>query len=410
MKKFLTFLFAVMLVLTCCALIGCDGEEDNTQTSTEPEKTAVSLELSGSLTEDGNVLKDSAFPDDITLKIVYSDNTKGEEVAVTAEMVSGFDTSTEGRKTATVSYEELEASIPYRVYSNEMQLNFYDGAGSEGSPYQITTAEELQNVSLSLSSYFVLNNDIDLTDKEWEPIGNNIDENSAFSGNFDGKGHKISNLTVTEIKVSTWESYKNTYNYAGLFGVVTGQVKDLKLEDCTVLVTDEENKRRGDVYAGVLAGANFGTITNVTVSDSTVNVKAWLIASAGGLVGSNVGTVTACAADGATVTAVSDGWTANAGGLIGASGDRLYWNVTATVSGSKAENCTVLAKVNDATTKDEIDYPSSSTYFGRAYSGGLGGLKVVTTLSENSVSNNTYTAESYATGDYILFTGEQWGY
>ena len=126
--------------------------------------------------------------------------------------------------------------------------------------------------------------------------------------------------------------------------------------------------------------------------------------------GSNVGTVTACAADGATVTAVSDGWTANAGGLIGASGDRLYWNVTATVSGSKAENCTVLAKVNDATTKNEIDYPSSSTYFGRAYSGGLGGLKVVTTLSENSVSNNTYTAESYATGDYILFTGEQWGY
>ena len=37
MKKFLTFLFAVMLVLTCCALIGCDKEED-TQTSTEPEK------------------------------------------------------------------------------------------------------------------------------------------------------------------------------------------------------------------------------------------------------------------------------------------------------------------------------------------------------------------------------------
>ena len=200
MKKFLTFLFAVMLVLTCCALIGCDEEEDNTQTSTEPEKTAVSLELSGSLTEDGNVLKDSAFPDDITLKIVYSDNTKGEEVAVTAEMVSGFDTSIEGRKTATVSYEELEADIPYRVYSNEMQLNFYLGAGTEVSPYEITTAEELQNVSLSLSSYF-----------------------------------------------------------------------------------------------------------------------------------------------------------------------------------------------------------------GRAYSGGLGGLKVMTTLSENSVSNNTYTAESYATGDYILFTGEQWG-
>lgn len=29
MKKFLTFLFAVMLVLTCCALIGCNEEEDN---------------------------------------------------------------------------------------------------------------------------------------------------------------------------------------------------------------------------------------------------------------------------------------------------------------------------------------------------------------------------------------------
>lgn len=410
MKKFLTFLLAVMLVLTCFALTACDEKEENTETGTESEKQAVSLELSGSLIENGNVLKDSAFPDDVTLKIVYSDDTKGESVTVTAEMVSGFDTATEGRKTATVSYNELQASVPYRVYSDEVQLKFYDGLGTKENPYQITTAQELQNVSEALSASYILNNDIDLTDKVWAPIGNNIDDNSAFSGDFNGNGHTVSNLSVTTINVAEWDGYKNTYNYAGMFGVVTGKVYDLTLEDCTVLVTDEENEDRGDVYAGVLAGANFGTITDVTVLNSSVSANAWLIASAGGLVGSNVGTVTACAADGATVTAVSEGWTANAGGLIGASGDRLYWNVTATVSGSKAENCTVLAKVTGAATTDDIDYPSPSTYFGRAYSGGLGGLKAMTTLSENTVNNNTYNAESYASGNFILFTGEQWGY
>ena len=84
MKKFLTFLLAVMLVLTCFALTACDEKEENTETGTESEKQAVSLELSGSLIENGNVLKDSAFPDDVTLKIVYSDDTKGESVTVTA--------------------------------------------------------------------------------------------------------------------------------------------------------------------------------------------------------------------------------------------------------------------------------------------------------------------------------------
>lgn len=61
MKKFLTFLFAIMLVLSCCALIGCNEEEDSTQTSTEPEKTAVSLELSAALPKTETYLKIPLF-------------------------------------------------------------------------------------------------------------------------------------------------------------------------------------------------------------------------------------------------------------------------------------------------------------------------------------------------------------
>uniref|UniRef100_UPI0004868A55 fibronectin type III domain-containing protein n=1 Tax=Anaerovorax odorimutans TaxID=109327 RepID=UPI0004868A55 len=54
----------------------------------------------------------------------------------------------------------------------------------------IKNKEELKQIANDLAATYVLGNDIDLENEEWEPIGNS---SVPFSGVFDGRGYKISN-------------------------------------------------------------------------------------------------------------------------------------------------------------------------------------------------------------------------
>ncbi len=401
MKKFLTAIVIVALSISVLAIFTACGE-----------KTVNGISVSGSVIDNQNVKNGSELPDDLEVVLVYADGGESEGVKITSDMVSGYDTSTDGRKTATVTYEGYTATFDYRVYSDETQLNFYDGAGTAESPYLITTAEELQNVSKASDAYFRLEIDIDMSGAEWTPVGNNTDAEPGFSGNFDGNGRTISNLSITKIKSAVWTEYgyKNTYNYAGMFAVNNGTIANLTLENCTVSVTDNDLEQRGDVYAGALVGQNFGYIYGVTVKNSNVEATGWLISSAGALVGSNVGDIDSCNVETCEVSATSDGWTANAGGVVGASGDRLYYTSAASVKSSSAKGCTIYSEVKDEVTVSDIDYPSDTTYFGRVYGGGIGGLKVMTTYSNNTYENNNITVKSYTSGENIEFIGNEWGY
>ncbi len=96
---------------------------------------------------------------------------------------------------------------------------FSGGDGSELSPYEITTIEELNAVRDYMDDNFILMNDLDLYDATreggdfwndgagWEPIGNDINK---FTGNFDGDGHTISNLFIN--REST--QYQSLFGYA----------------------------------------------------------------------------------------------------------------------------------------------------------------------------------------------------
>ena len=87
---------------------------------------------------------------------------------------------------------------------------FNDGFGTQESPYIISTAEQLILLSTlvntgnnySLNKYFVLENDIDLSEMEWTPIGYLYSTSSnytrAFQGNFNGNGFKIYNFNITK--------------------------------------------------------------------------------------------------------------------------------------------------------------------------------------------------------------------
>ena len=127
--------------------------------------------------------------------------------------------------------------------------------------------------------------DIDLTGKDWTPIGTDYD--NSYKGTFDGGGHTITGLTFT-----------TNDEYAGLFGWLNraGTVKNVVMEGVQIT----SNQIYGGSIGGVV-GSGWGTIENCSVSGSvsgTVYV--------GGVVGVQIGgSITGCSSS-ATVKGTVD--------------------------------------------------------------------------------------------------------
>ena len=160
-----------------------------------------------------------------------------------------------------------------------------EGNGS----YTVTSADGLMHVADLVNGgksniNITLDTDIDLTGKDWTPIGTDYDY--SYKGTFDGGGHTITGLTVT-----------TNDKYAGLFGYIgnAGTVKNVVMEG--VLITSNN----GSSQAGGVAGFSRGTIENCSVSGSvsgTVYV--------GGVVGAQIGgSITGCSSS-ATVKGTVD--------------------------------------------------------------------------------------------------------
>ena len=149
---------------------------------------------------------------------------------------------------------------------------------SNGS-YTVTSADGLMNVAELVNGgksdiNITLDTDIDLTGKDWTPIGTDYD--NSYKGTFDGGGHTITGLTFT-----------TNDEFAGLFGWLNraGSVKNVVMEGVQIT----SNQIYGGKIGGVV-GYGWGTIENCSVSGSvsgTVYV--------GGVVGVQIGgSITGC--------------------------------------------------------------------------------------------------------------------
>ena len=149
---------------------------------------------------------------------------------------------------------------------------------SNGS-YTVYNADGLLNVAELVNGgktdiNITLTADIDLTGKDWTPIGTDYD--NSYKGTFDGGGHTITGLTFT-----------TNDEYAGLFGWLNraGTVKNVVMEGVQIT----SNQIYGGSIGGVV-GYGCGTIENCSVSGSvsgTVYV--------GGVVGVQIGgSITGC--------------------------------------------------------------------------------------------------------------------
>ena len=164
-------------------------------------------------------------------------------------------------------------------------LLFAGGSGAENNPFIIKTKQHLLNMANGdLTKHYKLANDITLENflipnlSTWTPI-------PEFRGGLDGDGHTISNMRIFSIN---GEPDFESKAYYGLIKENYGKIKNLKIEAGIII----GNIQVDEVYAGVFAGKNLGTIENCTSSNyqdgTMISILAGYDVYAGGMAGNNV--------------------------------------------------------------------------------------------------------------------------
>ena len=200
---------------------------------------------------------------------------------------------------------------------------------SNGS-YTVTSADGLMNIAKLVNGgktdiNITLTADIDLTGKDWTPIGTDYD--NSYTGTFDGGGHTITGLTVT-----------TNDQFVGLFGYLNraGMVKNVVMEGIQIT----SNHMFG--CTGGVVGYSWGTIENCSVSGSVsgTNCVGGVVGSqkagsiigcsssaivkgtryVGGVAGEKWGTMTACYATGNVTLEIGSQNNLSGGGVVGLSG------------------------------------------------------------------------------------------
>ena len=178
-------------------------------------------------------------------------------------------------------------------------LNYDKGynLSADGRTYEVYNADGLlawnKAVQGNLSLNCTLTDDINLTGKEWTPIG---DYENRYTGTFDGGNHTITGLTINQYG-----------SYVGMIDFLDsgGTVQNLTLEN--VNITGNRNIIGGGDCVGSVVGDNYGTVTACTASGNVSGTS-----NVGGVVGWNNGTVTACYHTSGNVSGTS-----NVGGVVG---------------------------------------------------------------------------------------------
>ena len=173
-----------------------------------------------------------------------------------------------------------------------------EGDGTKTAPYRLATADDLMWFAEQVNKTAkkgtsalcaVLTADIDLTGRDWTPIGaatNTYSDYVAYGGVFDGNGKTISGLSID-----------NTKKYQAFIGYAKGaEVKDLTVTGSI--------KTSADYAAGIVAYGNPVTITDCTnaVTVSSAKYAAGIAAS----IGTSTGTVISGCRNTAPVSAAGD--------------------------------------------------------------------------------------------------------
>lgn len=204
------------------------------------------------------------------------------------------------------SIDGAEANEAYSYDSNTKTITIYSGEGLKVAADVVNSGDTDINI--------ILDNDIDLSDIDWTPIGT---ESRPYTGTFDGGTY-----TITGLKID-----KSGTDYVGLIGCLGsgGKVQNVTLTEVNVT---------GGTYVGGIAGQTDGTVENCSVNGTVTGQN-----QTGGIVGQNFSTISGCSAEG-TVTG-----NINVGGISGLCVPN-YDTGTGSLIGSTIEGCHSTAAVS----------------------------------------------------------------
>ena len=280
------------------------------------------------------------------------------------------------------------------VWDGSVAESFAGGKGTKDDPYQIATGSQLAYFAKRVNAeeygekyadtYFELTEDIDLGGKEWTPVGETVadlimggHEYFVFSGNFDGNGYIIKNLTIGT------ETSPYSGDVCGLFGATSGTIEDVVLENVSInYVGGNHSSGYGFRMGGALVGYSMGDIVNCTVIglDMKAGSDGSYVAlnSIGGLVGIQDGgtTVSHSRVSGKIEESTKKG---NVGGFVGT-----------LAKGSSAKYCGA-----------DVSVEVTGNGRGIAVGGFVGignGVTIDETLIENCYATGNITGAEYAGG------------
>ena len=293
-----------------------------------------------------------------------------------------------------------------------------EGNGS----YTVTSADGLMNVAELVNGgktdiNITLDKNIDLTGKDWTPIGTSFD--NSYTGTFDGGGHTITGLTVT-----TNDEYAGLFGYLGNFGNAAGTVKNVVMDGIQITC----NHRLG--YAGGVAGFSWGTIENCSVSGSVSGTKCvggvvgaqkagsitGCSSSAtvkgtvdvGGVAGEKWGSMTACYATGNVTLEIDSPKNLSGGGLVGFNGGSsvlaCYATGNVTSTGSSTGNVHIGGFLGDNYTT------VTACYWKNNHEQGIGYNNKVTEATKVDGTDVTWQKAVDAMNTALQTAGSKWRY
>lgn len=192
---------------------------------------------------------------------------------------------------------------------------------------RISTAEQLVDWANSedrLTTNVILDADIEMKDMKWTPVGSSMDIGKGYSGNFDGNGNAIKNLSLSgtgnigffgglaigaNVHDVVFTDATITGDASSSVGVVAGTSLGI-IDNCKV----SNSTVSGSNYAGAITGNNSVQVNNCSVQDVTINGK-----YAGGVAGVNYGKIEYCKASGSNTIITSTGL--SAGGIVGSNSE-----------------------------------------------------------------------------------------
>ena len=231
-----------------------------------------------------------------------------------AKVYSGY---TSCANEAAVVYTNTESIGKPHTYENgiceavEGEIHYEPAVLNESGIYEIGNAgqliwfaEQINSGAIAKDVNAILTDNIDMNGIDWTPIcstGLYYDTTTytdkGYEGTFDGGGHTISNLKITGT-----DGVKASY---GLFGTLSGTVKNLGMSGMTFSYSGSYNVDTTDARAGAIAGQMLdgSLISDCFVVDSSLTPNNYIV---GGIAGCNyAGTIQNCYTKNVTISAHS---------------------------------------------------------------------------------------------------------